>query len=219
LLNQVTPESPLNAPRKRLLATSTFAVVWIVALSFSARSILSYETAPGAVGTVPSTWPGRSKIRLAATGDTLVMLAHPRCPCTRASVGELAQAMAHLQGKVRAYVLFLQPEGTGSDWENTGLMCSAAEIPGVTVVADVNGVDARRFGAETSGQTLLFDSSGHLLFHGGITESRGHAGGNAGENAIIALVNERVADRTNTVVFGCSLFEHAKSERKFECRK
>ncbi|MEY2439021.1 MAG: hypothetical protein QOI34_406, partial [Verrucomicrobiota bacterium] len=185
LLNTGAFSLPLYTTRQRFFATSTFALAWIVALSFSARSLLSYESAPGAVGKVPSTWPSRSKIQLSPNGDTLVMLAHPHCPCTRASIGELAQVIAHVQGKIKAYVLFLHPDDSPGDWDNTDLTRSAAQIPGVTLVADLNGVEARRFGAETSGQTLLFDSTGRLLFHGGITESRGHAGGNAGENAII----------------------------------
>ena len=38
----------------------------------------------------------------------------------------------------------------------------------------------QRFGAETSGQTLLYDRDGRLLFSGGTTGSRGHDGDNAG---------------------------------------
>jgi len=58
-----------------------------------------------------------------------------------------------------------------------------------------------RFGAETSGHTLLFDSGGRLLLSGGITDSRGHAGDNAGENAIVALINRQspVAESTSVL--------------------
>ena len=40
---------------------------------------------------------------------------------------------------------------------------SAAAIPGVKVLSDVHGVEATRFGAETSGHTLLFDRDGRLF--------------------------------------------------------
>jgi hypothetical protein len=112
--------------------------------------------------------------------------------------------MARVQGKVAAYVIFLKPDHT-SEWDDTDLQRSAAAIPGVTVVSDIDGVEARRFGAETSGHTLLFDRDGRLLFSGGITQSRGHAGENAGERAIVALVHNRAAERVATFVFGCSL--------------
>jgi hypothetical protein len=145
------------------------------------------------------------------------MLAHPRCPCTRASMSELAKIMARLQGKVRAYVLFLKPQDSGADWDDTDLRRSASEIPGVTVLSDLDGAEARRFGAETSGHTLLFDPGGQLLFSGGITESRGHAGGNDGESAIVSLVNNHSADRAKTFVFGCSLFDHGQKKRDSQC--
>ena len=147
------------------------------------------------------------------------MLAHPHCPCTAASVGELAQIMARLQGKVAAYVLFVKPKEAGRDWDDTSLRRSAEAIPGVNVVFDPDGVEARRFGAETSGHTLLFAADGRLLFSGGITASRGHAGDNAGERAIVALVNNQTPARTQTLVFGCSLANRAKTEPQAPCLK
>jgi len=141
------------------------------------------------------------------------MLAHPHCPCTRASVGELASIMAHSQGRLTAYVLFLKPDGFADDWERTDLWQSASRIPGVKVMLDNNGVEGRLFHAETSGQTVLYDSQGRLLFSGGITASRGHSGDNAGLSAIVSLVNAEVPDRTETFVFGCPLFDSTS-----ECR-
>jgi hypothetical protein len=184
-----------------------FAAAWIAAVSLGLGALLKYENAPGRVGTVSSTWPAASKIELAPNGETLVMLAHPHCPCTRASVGELAQIMARVQGKVRAYVLLLKPLNSDSGWDDTDLRRSAASIPGVTVLSDLDGLEARRFGAETSGHAMLFDSSGRLLFSGGITASRGHAGDNAGESAIVSLVNKQAPAQSKTFVFGCSLVD------------
>lgn len=192
-------------------------MVWIAAVGFGLRTLLSYESAPGRVGSVPVDWPAQSKIERAPSGETLVMLAHPHCPCTRASMGELAQIMARVQGTVRAYVLFLKPQNSGADWDDTDLRRSAAAIPGVTVMTDIDGIEARRFGAETSGHTLLFDPSGRLLFSGGITESRGHAGGNAGESAIVSLVNNHTAERRSTFVFGCSLTGRAQKKTQEPC--
>jgi hypothetical protein len=88
--------------------------------------------------------------------------------------------MARVQGKMDAYVIFLKPEHS-SGWDNTYLERSAAAIPGVTVLPVFEGIEARRFGAKTSGHTLLFDRNGRRLFSGGITQSRGHDGENAGD--------------------------------------
>ena len=87
------------------------------------------------------------------------------------------------------------------------------------VVFDPDGVEARRFGAETSGHTLLFGADGRLLFSGGITASRGHAGDNAGESAIVALVNNQTPTRTQTLVFGCSLANRTETEPTALCLK
>ena len=191
--------------RKNILITATLGATWIAALAFGGHALFKYETTPGAIGLVAANWPAISVVPRQPDKPTLLMLAHPHCPCTRASMGELAQVMAHAFGKVNAYVLFAKPRGAGPDWDDTDLRRSAAAIPGVTVLTDENGTEAARFGAETSGHTLVFDRSGTLVFSGGITASRGHAGSNEGENAILAVLNEQQPDRVRTPVFGCSL--------------
>jgi hypothetical protein len=209
---------PLQTQSKRWMATSLLGLVWVLALSIGLRALLGYESTPGRVGAISRSWPIASKVPLAAEGQTLLMFAHPRCPCTRASMGELAEVMARVQGKVHAYVLFLKPDNSGTDWDDTDLRRAAAQIPGVAVLSDLNGTEARRFGAETSGFTLLFNSAGVLLFNGGITAARGHAGGNAGENAIISLINKNTANQTNTFVFGCSLLGRTEKGEDWKCR-
>ena len=114
--------------------------------------------------------------------------------------------MAQTEGRVTAYAIFLKPSGSSDDWERTDLWQSAASIPGVSVVVDDDGAEAHRFHAMTSGQTALYDVDGRLLFSGGITGSRGHSGDNAGRSAIVSLLNSGDAERTETSVFGCSLY-------------
>lgn len=208
-------------PRRRnsLLVTVLLGIAWTAGIAFGFRILLAYEGKPGTIGIVPAEWPSASKIERLTDRPTLIMLAHPRCPCTRASVAELAQLMARVQGKVCAYVLFLMPEPPGADWKNTDLRRGAAAIPGVKVLSDTDGVEARRFGAETSGLTLLFASNGRLLFSGGITESRGHAEDNTGERAIEALVNNQSPTRTATLAFGCALANHSPKGDKARCLK
>jgi hypothetical protein len=113
--------------------------------------------------------------------------------------------MARLQGRVTAHVLVVRPPDAPDGWEQTDLWRSAADIPGVDVVRDDDGAEMGRFGALTSGQVVLYDPSGRLLFAGGITASRGHEGGNAGRDAIVALVTGTDAAPRATPVFGCAL--------------
>lgn len=197
--------------RKRIYLTVLFALVWVSAVGSGLGMLLNYESTPGSVATPPDSWPADSKVSRLADRATLVMAAHPHCPCTKASMAELAQIMADGQGQVSAHVLFLKPRDAGPDWEDSPLRNDAAAIPGVTVMSDVDGAEARRFGAETSGQTLLFAADGRRLFTGGITHARGHAGANSGETAILALINGRPANVTRTQVFGCSFGARSES--------
>jgi hypothetical protein len=178
------------------------------------HALLHYENAPGKVGSVPSAWPANSSIRLATDRPTLVMFAHPQCPCTRASISELASIVAHTQSKARVLVLFYAPSNAAHDWRNSDTSRSAAQIPGVQVLSDIDGKEAERFGAETSGHAFLFDPDGRLLFNGGITASRGHSGGNAGESSIVSLIDNHSSTRAQTFVFGCSFKSQRKGDRK-----
>ena len=103
----------------------------------------------------------------------------------------------------------MTPKGHEDGWEQTDFWRTAAGLPGVTVVRDDDGRVAKQFGAATSGQTLLYDASGVLVFSGGITGARAHAGDNLGRRSLVALLNQEPAARTGTNVFGCPLFHTA----------
>lgn len=181
--------------------------VWVLMVGIGLGLLWAYENAPGSLSNPPSHWPSDSSIQLDTARPTLLMLAHPHCPCTRASIGELSRLMTQAQDRVTTYVLYLKPAGATQDWEQTDLWESAASIPGVKVIVDDGGIEAQRFKAVTSGQTVLYDSEGRLLFCGGITASRGHFGDNAGRSAIVSLLQTGKAERTETFAFGCSLLD------------
>jgi hypothetical protein len=200
--------------KPKIILTLLLGLAWAGSAVLGGHALLKYENSPGKVGRVSSLLPSDPAVQLANDRPTLVMAAHPQCPCTRASVAELAQLMAHVQGKVRAYVLFYSPRDSRADWQNTDLRRTAAQIPGVTVLSDIDGAEAERLGAETSGHTFLFDPSGRLLFNGGITASRGHSGDNVGESAIASLINNHASSQTHTFVFGCSFKNQPQGDRK-----
>jgi hypothetical protein len=196
--------------KKNRLILAAAGALWLFMIAVGVGALWSYESTPGAAASAPGLWPADSRIKPDAERATLVMLAHPHCPCTRASINELARLMTQAQGRVTAYVLFVKPRGFSDGWVQSDLWESAAAIPGVTPVLDDGGTEAGLFHAETSGQTVLYDSNGNLLFSGGITSARGHAGDNAGRTAIVSLLTSDEAEERDTPVFGCPLF--AKKE-------
>lgn len=192
---------------KRKALTAFLGVIWLGTVLAGTLFMLAYANSPGKAGEPPAQWPAASRISRHAGIPTLVMFMHPQCPCSKASVGELALLMAHCQGRVNTVVLFLQPAEMTNDWVLTDTWTEAKRIPGVTVQRDLSGNEARLFQVETSGDTVLYDTSGRRLFHGGITISRGHAGDNPGRDSLQALLLGRPASVTTTPAFGCSLFE------------
>jgi hypothetical protein len=190
---------------RKNVAVLVAVALWIPALVFGIRTLWQYADTPGLAATPPAIWPADTRARLAPGRATLVIFAHPQCPCSRATIGELAWVMARCREKVEVSVWFYAPSQEPGNWPKTELWRSAAAIPGVGVFEDKDGSEARRFGASTSGQALLYDSGGRLVFNGGITAFRGHSGDNDGRDAIVSLVHGETPMRRATPVFGCGL--------------
>jgi hypothetical protein len=188
------------------------AVVWLAALGVGFAALLAYKNTPGAddVDGHPGRWPAGTTVPRDPSRHTLVMFAHPRCPCTEASVTELGRVMSELSGHVSAVVVVVALEGVDEGWDSVSLAGRAGRIPGVTVVRDPDGREATRFGALTSGLVMLYDAGGTLQFSGGITASRGHEGDSFGERRVVSLVKTGTADRRDSPVFGCGLL-HANT--------
>ena len=185
------------------------AVLWGALVVSGLFIVGNYENSPNfEVRPAPAHWPEASGLSLARDRYTLVMLAHPKCPCTRASLGELERLMAETQGKIQTYILFVRPAGFSESWVKTDLWQKAEKIPGVQVVMDDKGAKAKYFNGSTSGETYLYDAKGNLMFAGGITASRGHEGDNAGRSAIDSLIQEGKSNLKQTYTFGCALFSH-----------
>ena len=196
-------------PSNRCCVHIAAVVFWLAAVGLGMAALLNYSNTPSHDGLAPAHWPAQSTVRRVAGQATLVMFAHPRCACTRASVGELAELMAHCQGLVGARVVFFRPSGSAEDWAHSDLWRAAEVIPGVTVQSDEGGREARLFHADASGHTVLYDAQGHLVFNGGITVSRGHSGDNAGRDAIMAYLHAKSVERAQTPVFGCLILDPA----------
>jgi hypothetical protein len=205
------PELRADAPYFRRATARLLVLVGLAAWAFvSAGGFLwltSYAATPGTASVVEPTWPQESRVVPDSARANLILLVHPHCPCSRASLAELHEIMTRCEGLVTSHVLFLKPSQMPEGWEVTELWRRAAAIPGVRVWLDRDGSEARRFGAETSGQVVLYDRQGDMKFRGGITIARGHQGESTGRRAIVAWLTGGTVERSSEAVFGCPLFD------------
>ena len=190
------------------------AALWFGAVLAAMAWMTNYSFRPGPEIIAREDWPNESLIKQDVSQPTLLLFAHPRCPCTRATLEELARLTARCQGRFTTQVWFTKPVGVSDDWMQTDLWRTAEKIPGVSVHVDEAGREAVRFGAQTSGHAMLYDPAGHLLFQGGITISRGHAGDNPGRAALEQILADNIVSSGNshTPVFGCLLANPAQCE-------
>jgi hypothetical protein len=197
--------------RRAALAWAAIVTTWLLLALSGLTALARYTGAPGAEATPPGRWPSASHIVRDTERPTLVLLAHPHCPCTRASLAELSRLLVRLPEKPALHVLFVRPSGVEPGWHDTDLWRRAMTIPGASVELDQDGREAALLGAHTSGEALLYDRDGRLLFHGGITPARGHEGDNVGASRIVELLTTGSTDRREGAVFGCALMNDASA--------
>ena len=197
--------TPAQSPRGKPGLRGLTLLAWLAAAGFGLWQLERYAHAPGAAGQAPQSWPAGSSLPWEADRANLVLFAHPLCPCTRATMTELRTLLTKIDCPVSVRVAFFSPSNPPTDWQVGDLRSLAQSIPGATVVDDVDGQEAARFGAATSGWTVLFDSSGRRQFAGGITAARGHEGRSAGAEAILRCLANAPAPVDSTPVFGCPI--------------
>src|SRR5690348_15775830 len=182
------------------------ACSWIGLLASGWYVLLRHDFTAGANGGVPEHWPADSPLSFDRERSTLVLFAHRHCPCTRATLLELDSILQNAPGFARVHIVLLAPAAGDSDRVATSIEEQAHALPDAEIAIDSEGVEARRFHVRTSGHVVLFDREGRLQFSGGITESRGHAGDNAGRRAVLAALRGEEVEQKTAPVFGCSLF-------------
>jgi hypothetical protein len=180
--------------------------LWILCVCAGLGGLLVYGNTPGAPAASPEAWPADpAGAELETDHPTLIMFAHPRCPCTRSSLHELERLVAQVGGRIRGRILFQRPSDAEEGWERTELWRIAEAIPGFRAEVDPDGRAARAFGAETSGHVVVYDPDGRLIFSGGVTAARAHEGDNRGRDAIRHWATTGEVTESRTRVFGCAL--------------
>lgn len=189
-------------------------VLWSASLSVGFNILFSYEARPGPKTSTPQQWPSESALQFDRSRANLLLFVHPHCPCSRATIAEVAKLLTRYAGKLDVQIMMYKPAALTVNWTQTDLWDGAAKLPGVRLKIDQDGTEATRFHALISGQTLLYDSRGHLLFAGGITQGRGHVGANRGSEAIAVLLDSGNIQPVSTPVFGCYLHGQVQSPTK-----
>jgi hypothetical protein len=178
---------------------------WLV-LTVSGLAVLTvYSLTPGETHP-PVAWaeaglPGE----IPAGKHLLVMALHPHCPCTRASLGELARVLRFVPTGLVCRVLVYQPANGDPGWQATDIVRSAAALPHTELITDLDGQEAAQLGMVTSGAVVLYDPYGRVQFSGGITAARNHHGDNQGADAVRAIVARQRPTLRQTSVYGCPI--------------
>jgi hypothetical protein len=188
-------------------------LIWAATVGAMYHAVRRFETTPGRGAAGRTMWPVRSRIVLDHDRWTLVMLIHPHCSCTRASLQELERIIEMSGPSLQTYVLVYRPADFKAGWEKTETFEAAKRLQRAHVIADADGVEARLFGGFTSGQTFLYDREGALRFSGGITSLRGHAGVNRGSMDVVDIVHAR-AEKGTHPVFGCAIVTTESEQRQ-----
>ena len=195
-----------------------FGVLWLAAIVASFYFLGVYENSPGKLGTIPEKWLKTSQIAITRQKPTLLVFLHPRCPCSKATLGALEIVISRSINPCEIIVVFYTPKDEKENWYQTHLFYNTQKIsrflqqnkPGtaLNIYIDLEAQEAKKFGVRTSGTVLLYDQTHSLRFHGGITLSRGHfdSGDNFGVNAVVNILNNKATKITQTPVFGCSIF-------------
>jgi hypothetical protein len=201
--------------KKRALVTGVLIVaglIWAATVGAMYQAVRRFETTPGRDAAARASWPAGSRIVRERGRWTLVMLIHPHCSCTRASLQELERIIEMSDASLQTYVLVYRPADFRAGWEKTETFDAANRLQRARVIVDPDGREARLFGGFTSGQTFLYDGEGALRFSGGVTSLRGHAGVNRGSMDVVDIVHAKARQGSHPV-FGCAIVTTESEKR------
>ena len=154
------------------------------------------------------TTPGRASAKqpeLSASPNhqwTCVVIAHPHCPCTAASLKAIRSLAAGHKDEISVRTVLVSDQ---RDLESPNYRLAIA-IPGGTAEWLTITHALERYDAHTSGQVFIFSSSGKLAYSGGVTPARG-----IDQPRFAAQLFERIKASDGALesypVFGCPLGE------------
>ena len=183
---------------------------WLGLVAGGYAWLLRYSFAAGKTTTAPRRIPPSLALP-ASTRMQLFVALHPRCPCSRATVRELAKILNHGARASDVTVLMYKPADQEDSWLEGALLDECRRM-NCRVRPDPDGKLAASLGSLTSGGVALYDANGRLRYQGGVTASRGHEGDNTGERAVIEILRGSRENYKSMPVFGCPIREEARKQ-------
>lgn len=213
------PPSTGSPGRRRQFSAAALigGIVWIIALAAGFLLLWRYAYEPGRAADAKREWPAASRVARDPHRPTLVLLLSPGCPCSQATLAELARLLARAPDRAAIRAIVDDSHSHAGDMPagktqiektpiaETRLWQTLQTLPGVDAIIDRDGREAAAFGAYVSGQTFLYDAAGRLQFSGGLTAARGHEGDNDGVDAVVAMLTGGRVPIDRTPVYGCVL--------------
>jgi hypothetical protein len=195
--------------RAKHIGLILLGLAWSVSLAASLGAIHRYTSTSGSSGPTPPSWPAQSALPHDTTRPTVLVFVHPECVCTPTTIDAIRRVTQ--PASVRTMVIDSGPAAARSAGQRSQHW---AQRIGATRVVDATGIEASAFGAQVSGHVVVASASGRILFSGGITPGRGHAGPCEGLSAFqeaLARATDAPLDGASIEiptppVFGCPIF-------------
>lgn len=182
-----------------------FIGLWCACLMIGLSFLWTQESETGRQGNFPEVWPKKSHLSRIDGLPTLVMFAHPKCPCSEKSISQLSQLLKDIEKKAAVHVVFYKPEEKKDYWAKDRLWSKVVRFKNTGVLIDSKKHETTLFDPKTSGQVYLYSPEGRLVFSGGITADSDNDLSMKGIKEYI--LEKKMVDKKFSV-FGCSLFHN-----------
>jgi hypothetical protein len=162
--------------------------------------MMAFDSTPGKAALAPAHWPTQTALTRTPGRKQLVMFVHPECTCTLASLEQLRRLETLTGNSIAAEIVIWHSAVSRKprDWNREG--------GGAIVFDDKDGQESRLFGAQTSGQTLIYDENGTLAYAGGLTVFRAEPGGDPLLKRILQGIGPQGQQTAlEMAVFGCPI--------------
>jgi hypothetical protein len=111
-------------------------------------------------------WPQTSALPRAEGKSTVLMFVYPSDARSEAKIAELAATLATVKNRPFVAVVHVADTQPTALWDTSGKLLQSARL------LDKGGVEAKRFGAVSTGHTVVYDAAGQLQYTGSVSQLR-----------------------------------------------